>query len=157
MVALLLVARAAGAQEARADGETKRADVVGQENFGFGPSLGFFNPNGLVLRGGVRQASLEVSGGAGITLLSYGSSENPKLKLIGPFEIAPQLVFDFLEFRKGVVAGMRAGYRYNTALGNGGTLGAQVGKRWGHVRFEGLWGITVYPQAADRLRGDLAR
>jgi len=150
----LLVARAAGAQAAKAAGEAKGADAVGQENFGFGASLGFFNPNGLVLRGGMREASLEVAGGFGMTLLSYGPDASPELKLIAPLEIAPQLVFDFLEFRKGVIAGLRAGYRFNTALGSGATIGAQVGKRWRHVRLEGLWGITVYPKAADRLRGE---
>jgi hypothetical protein len=69
-------------------------------------------------------------------------------------EVTPQIVFDFLEFRHEVRAGLRVGYRYNTALGDGGTLGGQIGKRWGHLLLEGLWGITVYPNAASKLRGD---
>jgi hypothetical protein len=145
----LFLAGAAGAQE-----EVKKTAAVGQENFGFGAGVGFFNPNGLVLRGGARAVSLEVSGGFGITLLSYGSNTDPKLKLLAPLEVSPQMVFDFLEFRREVRAGLRAGYRYNAALGSGGTVGGQIGKRWGHLLLEGLGGISVYPEAAAKLRGE---
>ena len=145
----LFIPRAASAQA-----EVKKSAAVGQEHFGFGAGLGLFNPSGLVLRCGSRVVSLEVSGGFNVTLLSYGSNTDPTLELLVPLEVTPQVVFDFLEFKHEVRAGLRAGYRYNTALGHGGTVGGQIGKRWGHLLLEGLWGITVYPEASAELRGE---
>jgi hypothetical protein len=149
LVLSLFVAGRADAQE-----KVKKTAAFGQENFGVGATVGFFNPNGLVLRGGARIVSLEVSGGFGITLLSYESNTDHELKLLAPLEVTPQIVFDFLEFSREVRAGLRAGYRYNTALGSGGTVGGQLGKRWGHLLLEGVGGITVYPNAGARLRGE---
>ncbi len=116
--ALALLRRDGGRTE-----EAEKTAAVGQENFGVGAGVGLFNPNGLVLRGGARAVSLEVSGGFGITLLTYGSNTDPTLELLAPPEVTPQLVFDFLEFRHEVRAGLRAGYRYNAALGNGAPSG----------------------------------
>ena len=148
----LSVAGVAGAQEAAP--KKKPSAAVGQEHFGFGAGIGFFNPNGLVLRAGARQVSLEASGGFAPALLSYGGNRDPELKLIAPLEVSPQVVFDVIELPREIRGGLRMGYRYNWALGHGGTFGGQVGKRWGHVLLEGLWGITVYPKAAEQLRGD---
>ena len=132
----------------------KPSAAVGQENFGFGASIGFYNPNGLILRAGARVVSVDVTAGFVPVLLSYGGNRDPSLKLIAPFEVTPQLSVELLTFPKEIRAGLRAGYRYNVDLGHGGTFGGQLSKRWGHVLLEGLWGITVYPKASDRLRGD---
>jgi len=136
------------------DGERPKTAARGQENFGLGATLGFFNPSGLVLRGGARAAALEVTAGFMPALLSYGSSRAPQLKFIAPFELTPQLVFEVAELKREIRAGLRLGYRYNWALGHGGSVGGQLGKRFGHVVLEGVFGVAVYPGAADRLRGD---
>lgn len=132
----------------------KPSAAVGQEHFGFGAGLGFYNPSGVVLRAGTRHVSLEASAGFTPLLLSYGGSRNPDLKLIAPLEVSPQLVFEILEFPKEIRGGLRLGYRYNAALGQGGTFGGQLGKRWGRLLLEGVWGISIYPKAGDELRGD---
>ena len=145
----------AAAQEGGPDARAKKPTAaVGQENFGFGPSVGFYNPNGLMLRVGARVVAVDVTAGFVPVLLSYGGNRNPKLKLIAPFEVTPQLSFELLTFPREIRAGLRAGFRYNSDLGNGGTFGGQIGKRWGHVLLEGLWGITIYPKASDKLRGN---
>lgn len=146
----------AGAAEPDRSAERDRLATAtgGQENFGMGATLGFFNPSGLALRGGVREASLEVTAGFMPSLLSYGSSRDPQLKLIAPFEITPQLLFELLQFKHGGRAGLRMGYRYNWVLGHGGSLGGHIGKRIGRLLIEGVWGLTAYPGAADRLLGD---
>lgn len=136
------------------DDEHPKTAARGQENFGLGATLGIFNPSGLVLRGGARAAALEVTAGFMPTLLSYGSSRAPDLKFIAPFELTPQLLFEVAELKREVRAGLRLGYRYNWALGQGGSVGGQLGKRFGHVLLEGIFGLTVYPRAAERLRGD---
>src|SRR5687767_7784515 len=80
---------------ARAEGPAPKTAAVGQENFGMGAGIGFFNPNGLVLRGGARVASLELSGGFAPALLSYENEPNkPRLLLIAPLEGSSQLVID---------------------------------------------------------------
>ncbi len=150
VLGLLLVKPAAAQESAR----EKPSAAVGQENFGFGASIGFYNPNGLVLRLGARPVALDVTGGFAPALLSYGTNANPKLKLIAPLEVTPQLLIHVVTFSREIRGGLRLGYRYNWALGHGGTLGGQVGNRWGHFLLEGLWGITIYPNAADKLRGD---
>jgi hypothetical protein len=146
----------ASAQEAdgNRDGERPKSAARGQEHFGVGATLGFFNPSGVSLRGGARAASLEVTGGFMPSLLSYGSSRDPQLKFIAPFELTPQLLFEVAELKRELRAGLRLGYRYNWALGHGGSAGGQIGKRFGHFLLEGVFGLTVYPGAADRLRGE---
>lgn len=132
----------------------KPSAAVGQESFGFGAGIGLYNPNGLMLRAGARVVAVDVTAGFVPILLSYGGNSSPKLKLIAPFEVTPQLSFELLTFPREIRAGLRAGYRFNSELGQGGTFGGQIGKRWGHVLLEGLWGITIYPKASQRLRGD---
>lgn len=133
--------------------ESPSPDV--QENFGIGAQIGFYTPTGLSLRAGARAASLEVAAGVMPTLLSYaeGPYDN-KLKLLAPLELAPTLLVDVLETKDHMRGGLRFGYRYNFALGHGGTLGGQLGKRFGHWLLEGSWGICIYPKAEDNLRGD---
>lgn len=150
------VSQAAIAEGADGKGDPSRPPSVarGQENFGLGAELGFYNPNGFALRGGARAASLEVAFGFTPSLLSYGSAREPKLKFLAPLEVAPQLVFDIIEIKRELRGGLRVGYRYNWALGHGGSVGGQIGKRFGDFLVEGVGGITVYPNAAGRLRGD---
>jgi hypothetical protein len=133
----------ASAQEAT---PKKKSAAEGQESFGFGAGVGFFNPNGLVLRGGARLVSLEASGGFAPALLSYGSPQSPRLKLIAPLEVTGQAVFDAIEFSREIRGGLRLGYRHNFALGPGGTVGGQIGKRWGHVLLEGVWASASTPR-----------
>jgi hypothetical protein len=131
-----------------------QSSALGQESFGVGATLGFFNPNGLAVRGGARAASLELTAGFMPTLLSYGSSRDPRLKFLAPFEVTPQLLFELAELKRDLRAGLRLGYRYNWVLGHGGSVGGQIGKRFGHFLVEGVGGVTVYPRASDRLRGE---
>ncbi|MEO7034354.1 MAG: hypothetical protein ABI548_10695 [Polyangiaceae bacterium] len=126
-----------------------------QENFGFGAQLGFYNPSGLTVRAGVRAISLDVTAGFVPLLLDYGSTQNPSLKLLAPFEVTPQVLIDVVNFKNDIRGGLRFGYRYNTALGYGLTVGGQIGKRvTKKLLLEGLWGISYYPHASDNLRGD---
>jgi hypothetical protein len=126
-----------------------------QENFGFGAQLGFYNPSGLTVRAGARALSLDVTAGFVPLLLDYGSAQNPSLKLLAPFEITPQVLIDVVNFKDDLRGGLRLGYRYNTALGYGLTVGGQIGKRvTKKLLLEGLWGISYYPRASDNLRGD---
>jgi hypothetical protein len=126
-----------------------------QQNFGFGAELGFYNPSGIALRAGARDLSLDVAAGFVPVLLSYGSAPNPKLKLLVPLEVSPQLLIHAITFRDDIRGGLRLGYRYNAALGHGATLGAQIGKRVTRkLLLEGVWGVSYYPNAADRLRGN---
>jgi len=126
-----------------------------QENFGIGAQVGFYTPTGLSLRAGARTSSLEVAAGVMPTLLSYSEGlYGDKLKLIVPLEVAPTFLVEVLETKDHMRGGLRLGYRYNVALGQGGTLGGQLGKRFGHWLLEGSWGICVYPKAEHNLRGD---
>jgi hypothetical protein len=63
------------------------------------------------------------------------------------------LVINAVTFPREIRGALRLGYRYNAALGHAGTLGGQLGKRWGHFLLEGLWGISIFPNAEDKLRG----
>lgn len=123
-----------------------------QHHFGFGAQLGFYNPNGLAVRGGWQSLSLEAAAGFTPTVLSYGGNSNPKLKLIAPFEVTPQLLLGDIKLGASIHGAFRVGYRYNWALGHGGTVGGQISKRYGHLQLEGLWGITIYPDAPEQLR-----
>jgi hypothetical protein len=126
-----------------------------QANFGFGAQIGFYNPNGLTVRAGSQLISLEVSAGFAPVLLSYGDRRDPELKLLFPFEVTPQLVLQVGEFRNGITGAVLLGYRYNVALGHGATLGGQIEKRISRkLVAEGMWGLSYYPGASDRLRGD---
>lgn len=128
---------------------------TGQESFGFGAQIGFYNPTGVSLRVGDRARSLDLSAGFAPTLVSYGDSQNPRLKFIAPFEVSPQLLIDAITFRGDIRGGIRLGYRYNTAFGHGATLGGQLGKRIRRkLLLEGVWGLSYYPRAAHELRGD---
>lgn len=146
----LFTVRPAAAQEA---GKEAAPAAVGQENFGFGATVGFFNPNGAELRVGARAIALDVTGGYVPFLLSYGGNLDPKLKLIAPLEVSPQLLIHVLTLGHDVEGQLRLGYRYDVALGHGGTLGGQAGKRWGHVLLEATWGLSLYPNATEKLRG----
>jgi hypothetical protein len=85
-------------------------------------------------------------------LLNYGSDRDPKLKLLAPFELTPQLLLGDIELGNKIHGAFRVGYRYNLALSHGFTFGGQLSKRWGHLQLEGLWGVSVFPNAADELR-----
>jgi len=155
----LLAAGQANAQTAVPPAEPGPSGVVEappvQENFGMGAQLGFFNPSGLSVRAGARALSLDVSAGFVPVLLSYGGSRSPDLKFIAPFEVSPQLLIDVVQFKHEMRGGLRLGYRYNTALGHAATLGGQIGKHISpHLLLEGVWGLSYYPRASDRLRGD---
>lgn len=132
--------------------EPKQEDL--QHNLSLGAQVGFYNPNGLAVRAGFRPISLEVAAGWVPTLLSYGSDRNPNLKLIAGFELTPQLLLGNIKFENKIHGAFRVGYRYNLMLGHGATLGGQLSKRWGHLQLEGLWGVSVFPGAADKLRAD---
>jgi len=152
VAAVQLVTVRAGAQE-REDEHTRSA-ARGQENFGIGAQLGFFDPSGVAVRLGARAVSLHVPAGVLPVLLNYGSAREPDYKFLAPLEIAPQVLVELVEFKNEVRGGLRLGYRYNAALGSGGSFGGQLGKRFGHVLLEGAWGISIYPKAAENLRGD---
>ena len=157
----LLVVRPAAAQEP----VKQPSAAVGQENFGFGASVGFFNPNGAVLRLGARAVALDVTAGYALTALSYRTPVPAEMgaffsddigqahvKFLAPLELTPQLLINVVTFPREIRGALRFGYRYNTALGHAGTIAGQIGKRWGHLLIEGLWGISVYPKAEARLR-----
>jgi len=144
----LFATRTAAAEEPR----KKPDEAIGQQNFALGLQGGFYNPNGLFVRGGLEAASLELAGGFVPVLLSYGSDVDPKLKVIAPLEVTGQLVLGALEVTSHTRMALRVGYRYNVDLGHGATLGGQATRRWGHFQLEGLYGLTIYPDAADRLR-----
>jgi hypothetical protein len=59
-----------------------------------------------------------------------------------------------IPFENRIRGAFRLGYRYDLALGHGGTIGAQLSKRWGHLQLEGLWGISLFPRAQKKLRAD---
>lgn len=139
---------------ARAMDEAPAAPPSPLTGVGFGAQLGFFNPNGVTVRAGHGAVALEGSAGFALSLLSYGGNRNPDLKLIAPFEVSPQLLFGDIKLTRGIHGSFRLGYRYNVALGHGGTVGGQLARRWTHWQLEGLWGVSVYPGAADRLRED---
>jgi hypothetical protein len=141
----------AAERDAGAD-HAQKTQAEGQRNFALGAQVGFYNPNGLVLRAGFRPISLEAAAGWVPTLLSYGGDRDPTLKLIAPFEITPQLLVGDVEFGNEVHGAVRIGYRYNLTLGHGVTIGGQLSKRWGHVQLEGLWGVSIFPDAIARLR-----
>jgi hypothetical protein len=96
VVLLLSLTGVAVAQEAK---PKKTSAAEGQENFGFGAGIGFVSPSGLVLRAGARVVSVEGAAGFMPALLSYGSQQNPQLKLIAPLEATGQVVFEVLESR----------------------------------------------------------
>ncbi len=126
-----------------------------QEYFGFGAQVGFYNPNGLTVRVGPPAISLEATVGFVPVLLDYGDSRHPELKFLMPFEVTPQLVIHAVTFRNDVRGNLLLGYRYNAALGSAPTIGGQIEKRvTRHWLIEGMWGLSYYPDAADRLRGN---
>jgi hypothetical protein len=126
-----------------------------QENFGFGAQLGSYSPSGVLVRAGARALSLDVTAGFVPLLLDYGNPQSPSLKLLAAFEITPQVLIDVVNFKNDIRGGMRFGYRYNTVLGYGVTLGGQIGKRvTKRLLLEGYGGTSYYPRAADNLRGD---
>ncbi len=139
---------------ARAASETPPATGSTLTGVGFGAQVGFFNPNGVTLRAGSGPVALEGSAGFSLSLLSYGGNRSPDLKLIAPFEVSPQVLLGDIQLHRAIHGSFRLGYRYNVALGHGGTVGAQIARRWTHWQLEGLWGVTIYPDAADRLRED---
>lgn len=152
-----LTALPASAAQAERDAGAKaplEPPTEGQQNFALGAQVGFYNPNGLALRAGFRPISLEVAAGWVPTLLNYGSDRDPKLKLIAPFELTPQLLLGDIKFGNKIHGAFRVGYRYNLALGHGFSFGGQLSKRWGHLQLEGLWGMSVFPNAADELRDE---
>jgi hypothetical protein len=148
---LTTLSAAAGERDAGADDAPKPQAEV-QRNFALGAQAGFYNPNGLALRAGFRPISLEAAAGWVPTLLSYGGDRDPTLKLIAPFELTPQLVLGDVKFGNDVHGALRIGYRYNLTLGHGVTLGGQLSKRWGHLQLEGLWGVSIFPDAVAQLR-----
>ena len=131
---------------------TKKPQEEGQQNFALGAQVGFYNPNGLALRAGFRPISVEAAAGWTPTLLSYGGDDNPKLKLIAPLELTPQLLLGDIKLGNKIHGAFRLGYRYNLMLGHGFTFGGQLSKRWGHVQLEGLWGVSVFPDAVFKLQ-----
>jgi hypothetical protein len=139
---------------ARAEGETteKTAEPEPLTGFGVGAQLGFFNPSGFALRGGYGPVAIEAAAGFAVTALTWGSDRNPELKFIAPFEVSPQLLLGDIALTKTLHGSFRVGYRYNVLLGHGGTFGGQIARRWDHWQLEGLWGISVFTQAAQRLR-----
>lgn len=137
---------------ARAANDAPRATGSPLTGVGFGAQVGFFNPNGVTLRAGSGPIALEGSVGFALSLLSYGSDQSPDLKLIAPFEVSPQVLLGDIRLDRTIHGSFRLGYRYNVALGHGGTFGGQIARRWTHWQLEGLWGVTIYPGAADRLR-----
>lgn len=155
--AFFLTALPAAAAEAERDAGaelTKKPPEEGQHHFALGAQIGFFNPNGLAVRAGFRPISLEVAGGFVPTLLSYGEQSDPDLKLIAPFEVTPQLLLGDIKLGNKIHGAFRLGYRYNLMLGHGVTFGGQLSKRWGHLQLEGLWGMSVFPGAVDKLRDE---
>jgi hypothetical protein len=151
----VLTALPAAAVERDAGGvAAPKPQAEGQGNFALGAQVGFYNPNGLALRGGFRPISLEAAAGWVPTLLSYGSDQDPKLKLLAPFEVTPQLLLGDIKLGNEIHGAFRIGYRYNLALAHGFTFGGQLSKRWGHLQLEGLWGVSVFPNAADELRDE---
>ena len=149
--ALLAAEPAEAAERDAGEGKEPASEEELQQNFAFGAQVGFFNPNGLAVRAGFRPISLEVAGGFAPTLLSYGGQSDPDLKLIAPFEITPQLLLGDLKLGNKIHGAFRLGYRYNLKLGHGVTFGGQLSKRWGHLQLEGLWGMSVFPGAVDKL------
>ena len=142
--------------EANAATAAPRRDAApeGQENFGVGAQIGFFNPEGLALRAGARAISLEAAGGFVPILLSYGDRTAPTLRLLFPAEATGQIIVHALTLGNDVRGALRMGYRYNAMLGHGATLGAQVAKRFGaHLQLEAMGGVSVYPDATNQLRG----
>jgi hypothetical protein len=151
----LLAALPALAAEAERDADAKaplEPQAEGQQNLALGAQVGFYNPNGLALRAGFRPISLEAAAGWAPTLLSYGGDRHSKLKLIAPLELTPQLLLGDIQLGNKIHGAFRVGYRYNLTLGHGFTLGGQLSKRWGHLQLEGLWGLSVFPNAVDELR-----
>ncbi|MEO6600980.1 MAG: hypothetical protein ABIQ16_13960 [Polyangiaceae bacterium] len=138
-------------------GEEQTSAPEPQAYFAFGPQIGLYNPNGLTVHIGVPAIAIEATAGFAPLVLSYESPSRNQanvLKFLMPFEVTPQLVIHAVTFRHEMRGNLLLGYRYNRALGNGVTLGGELE---GHVSrkvvLQGLWGISYYPDAVDRLRG----
>ncbi|MET0791733.1 MAG: hypothetical protein ABW061_09455 [Polyangiaceae bacterium] len=129
-----------------------------QRNFGFGAQIGFYNPNGLSVRFGARAISVELTAGFAPLLVnyeSYSARQDNELKFLMPFEVTPQFVIHAVTFKHEMRGNLLLGYRYNTALGHGATLGGELESSIGRkLVLQGLWGITYFPDAIDHLRGD---
>jgi hypothetical protein len=130
----------------------------GQANFAFGAQIGFYNPNGLTVHVGVPAIAIEATAGFAPLLLSYesySSYEDNALKFLMPFEVSPQLVIHVLTFKHEMRGNLLLGYRYNRVLGQGATIGGELESRVTRkLALQGSWGISYYPDAIDRLRGN---
>jgi len=137
----------------------------GQRYFGFGPSIGFWKPNGLFVRAGIPAVELEAGGGYMLNYASYTTTttsggygvyvvqEQPQLKVFFALQGDVDLLVHLVTFKDRIRGGLRAGPRYNEALGYGVGLGGQLSKRMSaHWLLEGNWGVTVFPDAAHNLR-----
>ncbi len=141
-------------EEPLASAANREAPTPADKYFGVGASLGFYQPNGLLVRAGLPAAALELAGGFTPIALSYGSDRDPKLKFLAPLEGTTVLIVQVLKMRHELRGALRLGYRYNAALSHGATLGGQISKRISpHWDLEGLWGVSYYPKARSELRG----
>lgn len=132
--------------------------AASQSYFGFGVQAGFYDPNGLTVRVGVPAIALQVSAGFAPLLLSYqsySSGERNALKFLMPFEVSPQLVLHAINLRHEMRGNLLLGYRHNRVLGNGFTFGGELESRVTRkLVLLGSWGISIYSEAENRLRGD---
>jgi hypothetical protein len=135
--------------------------------FGGGIQAGFAVPNGLVLRFGPPQISLEAAGGATLNLLSYKApktseakgatlddGEGSRLTLISSPEVQTDLLVRVFGFEHGLSFGARGGYRFNQSFGHGASFGAYGALPVGRFLLEASFAIVVFPAAERRLRGD---
>jgi hypothetical protein len=129
-----------------------------QDYFGFGAQIGDYNPSGLTVRVGGSAISLQVTAGfLPVLFVHYqdGDTRDGKLKFLLPFEVTPQLVIHAATFRNAIRGNVLLGYRYNSVLGHAATLGGQIEKRVSRKwLLEGMFGVSYYPRAEDRLLGD---
>ena len=129
--------------------------AIGQRNLGIAAEIGFSTGLGAALHLGSPTLGLYVAGGV-LPVFVFGnektSSRSMTFDAYGAAAVNADFYAMFLQPSPRSAVGVSGGYSYSTLLGSGANLGVAIRYDLAtQLAFSAFGGLTIYPDAEDRL------
>jgi len=129
--------------------------AIGQRNLGIAAEIGFSTGLGAALHLGSPTLGLYVAGGV-LPVFVFGnektSSRSMTFDAYGAAAVNADFYAMFLQPSPRSTVGVSGGYSYSTLLGSGANLGVAIRYDLAtQLAFSAFGGLTIYPDAEDRL------
>ncbi len=129
--------------------------AIGQRNLGLAAEIGFSTGLGAALHLGSPKLGLYVAGGV-LPVFVFGNEKTPSRSMTfdayGAAAVNADFYAMFLQPSPRSTVGVSGGYSYSTLLGSGANLGVAIRYDLAtKLAFSAFGGLTIYPDAEDRL------